>query len=99
MLFLQLPASMPWVKQSATGETNEVDDRQKLAKQVGRLGKGCSLEELPAGFMGKLLVYQSGAVMWKIGDTLYNVSTLVITVPSLSCYILNQFLFGVHGKV
>lgn len=36
--------------------------------------KGCSLEDLPAGYMGKMLVYKSGAVKLKLGDTLYDVS-------------------------
>ncbi|CAA3008737.1 DNA-directed RNA polymerase III subunit rpc4-like [Olea europaea var. sylvestris] len=36
--------------------------------------KGCSLEELPEGYMGKMLVYRSGAVKLKMGDVLYDVS-------------------------
>lgn len=36
--------------------------------------KGCSLEELPGGYMGKMLVYRSGAVKLKLGDVLYDVS-------------------------
>ncbi|KAL0304095.1 UNVERIFIED_CONTAM: DNA-directed RNA polymerase III subunit RPC4 [Sesamum radiatum] len=36
--------------------------------------KGCSLEELPEGYMGKMLVYKSGAVKLKLGDILYDVS-------------------------
>ncbi|KAK4431666.1 DNA-directed RNA polymerase III subunit RPC4 [Sesamum alatum] len=36
--------------------------------------KGCSLEELPEGCMGKMLVYKSGAVKLKLGDILYDVS-------------------------
>lgn len=37
--------------------------------------KPCSLGDLPAGFMGKMLVYRSGAIKMKLGDTLYDVST------------------------
>lgn len=33
-----------------------------------------SLDELPAGLMGKMLVYKSGAIKLKLGDTLYDVS-------------------------
>ncbi|CAK9135138.1 unnamed protein product [Ilex paraguariensis] len=36
--------------------------------------KGCSLEELPGGYMGKMLVYKSGAIKFKLGETLYDVS-------------------------
>ncbi|KAL7001712.1 hypothetical protein U1Q18_002860 [Sarracenia purpurea var. burkii] len=34
----------------------------------------CSLEELPGGYMGKMLVYKSGAIKWKLGDVIYDVS-------------------------
>lgn len=33
-----------------------------------------SLEEFPEGYMGKMLVYKSGAVKFKLGDIMYNVS-------------------------
>lgn len=36
--------------------------------------KVCSLEELPAGCLGKLLVYKSGVVKLKMGDILFDVS-------------------------
>lgn len=39
--------------------------------------KGCSLEELPGGYMGKMLVYKSGAVKLKLGDILYDVSNIL----------------------
>lgn len=38
-----------------------------------------SLDELPAGLMGKMQVYKSGAIKLKLGDTLYDVS------PGLDC--------------
>ncbi|KAL8539568.1 hypothetical protein ACS0TY_001249 [Phlomoides rotata] len=34
----------------------------------------CSVEELPKGYMGKMLVYKSGAVKLKLGDVLFDVS-------------------------
>lgn len=40
--------------------------------------KGCSLEELPEGYMGKMLVYRSGAVKLKMGDVLYDVSHIYL---------------------
>ncbi|KAL2457398.1 RNA polymerase III RPC4 [Abeliophyllum distichum] len=36
--------------------------------------KGSSLEDLPGGYMGKMLVYKSGAVKLKLGDVLCDVS-------------------------
>ncbi|KAI8537173.1 hypothetical protein RHMOL_Rhmol09G0004500 [Rhododendron molle] len=38
-----------------------------------------SLEGLPGGYMGKMLVYKSGAIKWKLGDVVYDVS------PGLNC--------------
>ncbi|KAI8007956.1 DNA-directed RNA polymerase III subunit RPC4 [Camellia lanceoleosa] len=39
----------------------------------------CGLEELNGGYMGKMLVYKSGAIKWKLGEVIYDVS------PGLSC--------------
>ncbi|XP_059624899.1 DNA-directed RNA polymerase III subunit rpc4-like [Cornus florida] len=39
-----------------------------------RANKHCGLEELPGGYLGKMLVYKSGAVKLKLGNTLYDVS-------------------------
>lgn len=36
--------------------------------------KDIGLEELPEGYMGKMLVYKSGAVKLKLGDIMYEVS-------------------------
>jgi hypothetical protein len=36
--------------------------------------EGMKLKELPAGYMGKILVYRSGKVKMKIGDILFDVS-------------------------
>jgi len=38
--------------------------------------KGCRLEDLPGGFMGKMLVHKSGKIKMKIGDALFDVSTI-----------------------
>ncbi|MCL7032396.1 hypothetical protein MKW94_020982 [Papaver nudicaule] len=75
LIFLQLPASLPLTKRSAAAEGNETASNSKPSRPVGRPERGCSLEELPPGFMGKLLVYKSGKVKMKIGDTLYDVSS------------------------
>ncbi|KAK9292575.1 hypothetical protein L1049_020549 [Liquidambar formosana] len=41
---------------------------------VGASKKGCSFKELSGGYMGKMLVYKSGAIKLKLGETLYDVS-------------------------
>ncbi|XP_073132522.1 uncharacterized protein [Henckelia pumila] len=75
MIFLQLPATMPTLKQSSNIEGENQDENLKNSERGGRSSqKPCGLEDLPAGFMGKMLVYKSGAVKLKLGDMLYDVS-------------------------
>ncbi|KAK4373100.1 hypothetical protein RND71_008484 [Anisodus tanguticus] len=74
MFFIQLPPTMPMLKQSVKTEGSETVTSSKPSR-----AKACSLNELPAGFMGKMLVYKSGAVKLKLGETLYNVS------PGMDC--------------
>ncbi|XP_015075051.1 uncharacterized protein LOC107018972 isoform X1 [Solanum pennellii] len=73
MFLVQLP-TMPMLKQSIKTEGSEMANSSKPSK-----AKACSLNELPAGLMGKLLVYKSGAVKLKLGETLFNVS------PGMDC--------------
>ncbi|KAJ0969358.1 hypothetical protein J5N97_022235 [Dioscorea zingiberensis] len=66
MLFFQLPSSLPQEKKPAS------------RKEVG--GRNCCiLQEIPPGFMGKMLVYRSGIVKMKLGDVLFDVS------PGVDC--------------
>ena len=74
MIFIQLPTMMPLPKHSAKIESGETASSSKPLKPTGPSSKACSLKELPSGFMGKMLVYKSGAVKLKLGDHLYNVS-------------------------
>ncbi|KAG1328237.1 hypothetical protein COCNU_01G021710 [Cocos nucifera] len=60
MLFFQLPQSLPFVKLPA------VAGRRKE--------KGSGLHELPAGYVGRMMVYKSGKVKMKLGETLFDVS-------------------------
>ncbi|XP_072976294.1 uncharacterized protein [Typha angustifolia] len=77
MLFFQFPACLPFAKEPAaalnTKETTNSNNTSLTSK------KGCKLEELPGGFMGKILVYKSGKVKMKLGDALFDVS------PGLNC--------------
>lgn len=69
MLFVQLPANLPLTKRSASAKGKDGLSGRGFSE------KGCSLEELSGGgFMGKMLVYKSGAIKLKLGDTLYDVS-------------------------
>ncbi|KAJ8615643.1 hypothetical protein MRB53_035015 [Persea americana] len=74
MFLFQLP-SLPLAKRSASTKGNEkADGSTTPPRRKGASEKGCSLEDLPAGFMGKMLVYKSGAVRMKLGDTLFDVT-------------------------
>ncbi|PON53635.1 DNA-directed RNA polymerase III subunit RPC [Parasponia andersonii] len=75
MLFLQLPPTMPLIKRSATNDGQKTTESSSAPVAANTLQKSCALNELPAGFMGKMLVYKSGAIKLRIGDTLYDVSS------------------------
>ncbi|OIV99693.1 hypothetical protein TanjilG_17503 [Lupinus angustifolius] len=66
MLLFKLPP-LPFVKQPATKKGEE-----KVGS--GESTKGGPWEDLPEGFMGKMLVYKSGAVKFKLGQILLDVS-------------------------
>ncbi|KAF8370131.1 hypothetical protein HHK36_031826 [Tetracentron sinense] len=56
------------------------ENSTKPAVELGLMGvvpleKACSLDKLPPGFMGKMLVYKSGAIKLKLGDIRYDVSS------------------------
>ena len=76
MLFLQLPPTMPMIKRSATSDDRGVTDSVRRPGGARTVKKTCALDELPAGFMGKMLVYRSGAIKLKLGESLYDVSSL-----------------------
>ncbi|KAI4380795.1 hypothetical protein MLD38_006943 [Melastoma candidum] len=78
MFFLQLPPSVPMTKRpssSVQGESSESSNPPNPSDLTGATGKVCCLSDLPAGFMGKMLVYKSGAIKLKLGTTLYDVSS------------------------
>ncbi|KAK4396859.1 hypothetical protein Sango_1522500 [Sesamum angolense] len=74
IFFLQLPSILPTIKQSTNAEVPEADKNANPGKGAEASQKPCKLEDLPAGLMGKMLVYRSGAIKLKLGDTLYDVS-------------------------
>lgn len=71
MLFLQLPASLPMAKRPPSTKGKEIAGS---SRNVGLQGKVCGLDELPPGFVGKMLVYKSGAIKLKLGEIIYDVS-------------------------
>ncbi|KAJ7955967.1 putative DNA-directed RNA polymerase III subunit RPC4 [Quillaja saponaria] len=79
MFLLKLPPTMPMTKRPATANGKDTSDSTKPPRAAQAVEKPCNLKDLPAGFMGKRLVYKSGAVKLKLGDTLYDVS------PGMNC--------------
>ncbi|XP_024190493.1 uncharacterized protein LOC112194494 [Rosa chinensis] len=74
LLFVQLPPTLPLVKRPTSAKGKEKVGSSAPSEKVGAARKGGSLEELSEGYMGKMLVYKSGAVKFKLGDALYDVS-------------------------
>ncbi|KAF3681602.1 putative CMP-sialic acid transporter 5-like [Capsicum annuum] len=73
----EVAGSAPRLPASAKGKeiigSSTISRRHNTTKNIG------SLQDLPAGSMGKMLVYKSGTVKLKLGDILYNVS------PGVEC--------------
>ncbi|GAB4838022.1 hypothetical protein Ancab_027549 [Ancistrocladus abbreviatus] len=74
MMLLQLPLTMPMIKQSAVAASQQKSGSTNTPSSAVPVEKTCHLNELPPGLMGKMLVYKSGAVKLKLGDTLYDVT-------------------------
>ena len=68
MFLFQLPKSLPLLRTSST-----VVERNGKAI-VKEVKEGYSLNDLPGGYMGKMLVYKSGKVKMKLGDAMFDVS-------------------------
>jgi DNA-directed RNA polymerase III subunit RPC4 len=85
MLFFQFPSSLPLRKQESSAKKGKgIEDKRRPIH-----GKGFKLEEMPPGYMGKLLVHKSGAVKLKIGEILFNVR------HSVPCVRPILYLFGI----
>lgn len=61
--------------QDESDETKMVFFQLPNLPAIKRSTDSSSLEDLTPGFMGKMLVYESGAVKLKLGDKLFDVST------------------------
>ncbi|KAJ4706631.1 DNA-directed RNA polymerase III subunit RPC4 [Melia azedarach] len=71
--FFQIPKKLPLDKRPASTKGKEKAESSKPSGRADAL-KDSNLSKLPGGYMGKLLVYKSGAVKLKLGDTLFDVS-------------------------
>lgn len=83
MFFFQLPPKLPAVKNSANMKGKEIIDASSSSKPSSSTGN-CNLEDLPEGYMGKLLVYKSGKIKLKLGETSYDVSCYSQNLHQLS---------------
>lgn len=92
MFFLQLPSMLPAIAaQPADSEVPGLENKPNTSKGPGNNSqKLCKLESLPEGLIGKMLVYKSGAVKLKIGDTIYDVSMQNTSTYSFHGLILVQ---------
>ncbi|KAH9613237.1 hypothetical protein KSS87_003309 [Heliosperma pusillum] len=70
MLLFQIPRTMPMTKRVTSAAVEASASNLKPAND----DRPCKLNDLKAGLMGKLLVYKSGAVKLKLGDTAYDVT-------------------------
>ncbi|CAM0884011.1 unnamed protein product [Alopecurus aequalis] len=68
MFLFQLPKSLPLLRTSSTVVQR---NGKAIVKEVKQ---GYSLNDLPGGYMGKMLVYKSGKVKMKLGDAMFDVS-------------------------
>ncbi|CAA7395860.1 unnamed protein product [Spirodela intermedia] len=91
MLFFQLPASLPSSEISGAAAADSERGKGVGSSEGVVAEKRCSLEDLPAGLMGKMLVYRSGVVKMKLGDALFDVN------PGSKC-VFAQDVMGVNAQ-
>ncbi|XP_071716584.1 uncharacterized protein [Rutidosis leptorrhynchoides] len=89
MIFFKFSEKLPLDKlsnqftASAKGK-EKVESSGSSKEDVSNKGSGSN--DFPNGYMGKLLVYKSGAVKLKIGDIIYNVRwCLFFSLKTLLC--------------
>jgi DNA-directed RNA polymerase III subunit RPC4 len=67
MFLFQLPKTLPLPRRPSIVEAKgKATNRQ--------LKEGSNLQQLPQGYLGKILVYKSGKIKMKIGDVMFDVS-------------------------
>lgn len=91
MMFLQLPMTIPAMKRAAGAAGQSSTSDSNPSSSANPMIKACGLRDLPAGAMGKMVVYKSGAVKLKLGETLYDVN------PGSDC-IFSQDVVTINAK-
>ncbi|XP_048490720.1 uncharacterized protein LOC104883429 isoform X2 [Beta vulgaris subsp. vulgaris] len=84
MLFLQLPKTLPMIKRTAAAAGQASTSSSKPPSGPNLVEKAAGLKDLEAGLMGKMMVYKSGAVKLKLGDTLYDALVQNVYSPRMS---------------
>ncbi|RLN33307.1 uncharacterized protein C2845_PM03G09850 [Panicum miliaceum] len=68
MFLFQLPKSLPLLRRSS-------DIVERKGKTTGKeVKEGSNLQQLPQGYLGKMLVYKSGKIKMKLGDVMFDVN-------------------------
>ncbi|CAL4960066.1 unnamed protein product [Urochloa decumbens] len=68
MFLFQLPKSLPLPRRSS----NIVERKGKATGK--EVKEGSNLQQLPQGYLGKMLVYKSGKIKMKLGDVMFDVN-------------------------
>ncbi|CAL4953322.1 unnamed protein product [Urochloa decumbens] len=68
MFLFQLPKSLPLPRRSS----NIVERKGKATGK--EVKEGSNLQQLPQGYLGKMLVYKSGKIKMKLGDVMFGVN-------------------------
>ncbi|XP_062228073.1 uncharacterized protein LOC133926251 isoform X2 [Phragmites australis] len=67
MFLFQLPKSLPLPRKSSV-----VEKKGKVTSK--EVKEGSNLQQLPQGYLGKMLVYKSGKIKMKLGDVMFDVN-------------------------
>lgn len=78
MFLVQLPP-MPLLKQAMS-----IKGKEKIGTSTAQPKLNNTLKEMPGGYMGKMLVYKSGAVKLKLGETFFDVSPIHVSNLAIS---------------
>ncbi|XP_028751467.1 uncharacterized protein LOC114711266 [Neltuma alba] len=90
LFLVRLPQILPMIKQSATEGDQDAPSSSKKPVGARPVERPCNLDDLPSGLLGKLLVYRSGAVKLKLGDTLYDISSGMECVFAQDAVVVNS---------
>ncbi|XP_057751318.1 uncharacterized protein LOC130969557 isoform X2 [Arachis stenosperma] len=73
MILFKFPPVLPFEKPTGSRKGKEKVGTSTASKEPGKK-EGTPLEGLPTGHVGKIMIYNSGAVKLKIGENLFDVS-------------------------